>query len=534
MLVLQNTPDVQLDLPGVVSQTSMQGVGSSKFDLTVELTEQREHNGLPAGVEGVLEYSTDLFRESTAAELVVRLIQVLEDAVQHTDEHISCFNVVTPTERALLEQQCYAAGDDASLPGMTIVERFEIQAAAADAPALSLGDTVINYQELNASANRLARLLIAEGVGPEQMVALALPRSTEMVVGILAVLKAGAAYLPLDPNYPSDRLTHMLTDAAPGVMITNEEVAFLLPQTESVQRLNLDDPQTIQQLSAQDERNPADGERNGRVSHLSPAYMIYTSGSTGKPKGVVIPHANVIRLFEATQHWFQFNASDVWTLFHSYAFDFSVWEIWGPLLHGGRLVVVPHEISRSPGAFLQLLAEQEVTVLNQTPSAFYQLMQADREHPEWGQKLGLRYVIFGGEALELGRLEGWYERHPDDAPKLINMYGITETTVHVSYQELHAGSAAEGASSWIGCAIPDLRVYVLDDHLQPVPAGVTGEMYVAGAGLARGYWGRPDLTAERFVADPYGPAGTRMYRTGDLAKDFMMGHLITWAGRISR
>ncbi|WP_127537653.1 amino acid adenylation domain-containing protein [Paenibacillus illinoisensis] len=526
MLVLQNTPDVQLDLPGVVSQMSMQGVGSSKFDLTVELTEQREHNGSPAGVEGVLEYSTDLFRKSTAAELVVRLIQVLEDAVQQTDGHISCFDVVTPKELALLEQQCYAAGDEDSLSGMTIVERFEIQAAATpDTPAVSMGDTVINYQELNARANRLARLLIAEGVGPEQMVALALPRSTEMVVGILAVLKAGAAYLPLDPNYPSDRLTHMLTDAASSVMITNEEVAFLLPQMESVQRLNLDDAQTIQRLSAQDERNPADGERNGCVSHLSPAYMIYTSGSTGKPKGVVIPHANVIRLFEATQRWFQFNASDVWTLFHSYAFDFSVWEIWGPLLHGGRLVVVPHEISRSPGAFLQLLAEQEVTVLNQTPSAFYQLMQADREHPEWGQKLGLRYVIFGGEALELGRLEGWYERHPDDAPRLINMYGITETTVHVSYQELHAGSAAEGASSWIGCAIPDLRVYVLDDHLQPVPAGVTGEMYVAGAGLARGYWGRPDLTAERFVADPYGPAGTRMYRTGDLAKRLHDGSL---------
>ncbi|WP_175397089.1 amino acid adenylation domain-containing protein [Paenibacillus xylanilyticus] len=526
MLVLQNTPDIQLDLPGAASQTSMHGVGSSKFDLTLEFTEQREHNGSPAGIEGVLEYSTDLFRESTAAELVVRLIQVLEEAVQQTDERISRFNVITPTERTYLEQECTFTANEASESRLTIAERFEIQAAVnPDAPAVSLGETVISYKELNARANRLARLLISEGVAPEQMVALALPRSIDMVVGILAVLKAGAAYLPIDPNYPSDRLTHMLTDAAPSVMITNSEVESLLPLMEAVQSMNLDDLQTMQRLAVQDERNPADGERNGRVSHLNPAYMIYTSGSTGKPKGVVIPHANVIRLFEATQHWFQFEASDVWTLFHSYAFDFSVWEIWGPLLHGGRLVVVPHDISRSPGAFLQLLAEQKVTVLNQTPSAFYQLMQADREHPEWGQKLGLRYVIFGGEALELGRLEDWYERHSDAAPKLINMYGITETTVHVSYQELHAGSVAEGASSWIGCAIPDLRVYVLDDHLQPVPAGVIGEMYVAGAGLARGYWGRPDLTAERFVADPYGPAGTRMYRTGDLAKRLHDGSL---------
>ncbi|MDK8190451.1 amino acid adenylation domain-containing protein [Paenibacillus sp. UMB7766-LJ446] len=524
MLVLQNTPDIRLDLPGVTAETRMHGVGSSKFDLTLELTEQREHNGSPGGIEGVLEYSADLFRESTAGELVVRLMQVLEDAVQQMDEPISRFHVVTPTEQAQLEQEwSLKLSEDAHL---TIAERFEIQAAAhPEVTALICEDITLNYRELNARANQLARLLIAQGVGPEQMVALALPRSVEMVVGILAVLKAGAAYLPLDPNYPADRLTHMLTDAAPKVMVTSTEVYALLPQVAEIQCINMDDPHTLQQLGMMDDRNPADSERNGRVTALSPAYMIYTSGSTGKPKGVVIPNANVIRLLDATQHWFHFDASDVWTLFHSYAFDFSVWEIWGPLLHGGRLVVVPHEISRSPGVFLQLLAEQKVTVLNQTPSAFYQLMQADRENPSWGQQLALRYVIFGGEALELGRLDDWYERHADDAPKLINMYGITETTVHVSYQELHAGSSTEGASSWIGCAIPDLRVYVLDDHLKPVPTGVTGEMYVAGAGLARGYWNRPDLTAERFVADPYGPAGTRMYRTGDLAKRLHDGSL---------
>ena len=187
--------------------------------------------------------------------------------------------------------------------------------------------------------------------------------------------------------------------------------------------------------------------------------------------------------------------------------------------------MVPHTVSRSPEEMLSLLVREGVTVLNQTPSAFYPLIQADREQPETGRKLSLRYVVFGGEALELGRLADWYRRHADDAPRLINMYGITETTVHVSYMELDRNLALPGAGSLIGEAIPDLRVYVLDNRLQPVPYGVIGEMYVAGAGLARGYWGRPDLTADRFVADPYGPPGTRMYRTGDLARRFADGTL---------
>lgn len=205
-------------------------------------------------------------------------------------------------------------------------------------------------------------------------------------------------------------------------------------------------------------------------------------------------------------------------MFHSYAFDFSVWEIWGPLLHGGRLVVVPHDTSRSPEAFLHLLVKERVTVLNQTPSAFYQLMHAEKENKELGRQLALRYIIFGGEALELSRLEDWYRRHPDNKPVLVNMYGITETTVHVSYLELDKNIAELKANSLIGRGIPDLNVYVLDDRLEPVPPGITGEMYVAGGGVARGYLGRQSLTAERFVADPYGPPGTRMYRTGDLAR----------------
>ncbi|WP_127484463.1 amino acid adenylation domain-containing protein [Paenibacillus ehimensis] len=524
MLVLQNTPDAMLDLPGVDARLQLDSAGTAKFDLTFELNECRKPDGTPDGLEGLLEYSSDLFERSTAEKLAERFVQVLEGAAAEPDQPIGRLEILMPDERSSLLAQWREPLP--VTPGAHLPALFEAQAARSPGSAAVVCEgELLDYAELNCRANRLAHLLIAEGVGPEQMVALALPRSVEMVVGVLAVLKAGAAYLPLDPDYPADRLAYMLEDARPVVVVTSEAGAQGLPDTGSLPRLVLDAPDTAERLRAYSPDNPGDRDRTGPLSPLSPAYMIYTSGSTGKPKGVVIPHQNVVRLFASTQHWFGFGSEDVWTLFHSYAFDFSVWEMWGPLLHGGRLVVVPHTVSRSPAEFLQLLVRERVTVLNQTPSAFYQLMQADREHPSLGGELALRCVVFGGEALELGRLEEWYARHPDDAPRLINMYGITETTVHVSYKELDRGSAASGAGSLIGEAIPDLRVYVLDEALQPVPPGVTGEMYVAGAGLARGYWGRPGLTAERFVADPFGAPGSRMYRTGDLARRLADGSL---------
>ncbi|MBC9730858.1 non-ribosomal peptide synthetase, partial [Streptomyces sp. TRM68367] len=358
--------------------------------------------------------------------------------------------------------------------------------------AVTSGDESLTYEELDARADRLAHWLAARGAGPETFVALALPRGADLVVAVLGVLKSGAAYVPIDPDYPRDRVAYMLQDARPALVLDTL-------------------PPEVTDPSAPRAR-PAAG-----LEPEHPAYVIYTSGSTGRPKGVVVPHHNVVRLFSATRHWFGFGPEDVWTLFHSYGFDFSVWELWGPLLHGGRLVVVPHDVSRNPEQFLRLLVDERVTVLNQTPSAFYQLMQADAEHPELGRRLALRHVVFGGEALELGRLREWYERHADDAPVLVNMYGITETTVHVTQVALDRTATGRSASL-VGTAIPDLRVRVLDSSLRPAPEGVTGELYVAGAGLARGYLNGPGLTAQRFVADPYGPAGSRLYRTGDLAR----------------
>ncbi|MCY8309497.1 amino acid adenylation domain-containing protein [Bacillus vallismortis] len=517
MLAFQNTPDAELHLPDMDSSLQIHSVGSAKFDLTLEISENRLADGTPNGLEGLLEYSTDLFKQETAQALADRLMRLLEAAESDPDQHIGNLDILAPEERSNMVTDWQSVSD--KLPHACLPEQFEKQAALSpDAIAVVYEDQALRYAELNERANRLARMLISEGVGPEQFVALALPRSLEMAVGLLAVLKAGAAYLPLDPDYPADRIAFMLKDAQPAFIMTNIKAAAHIPPAENVPRIILDDPELAEKLNRYPAENPNNTDRIQPLSPLNTAYVIYTSGSTGVPKGVMIPHQNVTRLFAATDHWFHFSSDDIWTMFHSYAFDFSVWEIWGPLLHGGRLVIVPHHVSRSPESFLRLLVKEGVTVLNQTPSAFYQLMQAEREQPDLGQALSLRYVIFGGEALELSRLEDWYNRHPENRPQLVNMYGITETTVHVSYIELDREIAALRANSLIGCGIPDLGVYVLDERLQPVPPGVAGEMYVSGAGLARGYLGRSGLTAERFIADPFGPPGTRMYRTGDVAR----------------
>ncbi|MGB6277562.1 MAG: amino acid adenylation domain-containing protein, partial [Rhodococcus sp. (in: high G+C Gram-positive bacteria)] len=270
-----------------------------------------------------------------------------------------------------------------------------------------------------------------------------------------------------------------------------------------------------------------DADRTRPLRPGNVAYVIYTSGSTGKPKGVMIPHRNVVRLLDNTDSVYGFGTDDVWTMFHSYAFDFSVWELWGPLLYGGTLVVVDYFTSRSPEAFHRLLVDERVTVLNQTPSAFYQLSEADRTTATEHGELSLRYVIFGGEALEQRRLTGWFERHGHRTPQLVNMYGITETTVHVSHRALDAASV-ETSASVVGKPIAGLRVFVLDTRLHPVPVGVPGEMYVAGGQLARGYLGRRELTSVRFVANPFASGADEsslLYRTGDLAQWNAAGEL---------
>ena len=397
--------------------------------------------------------------------------------------------------------------------GELLHELFEEHARIVpDAVGVVYEGSTLTYAQLNSRANQLARYLREKGVGPDQLVGICVERSLEMVVGLLGILKAGGAYLPLDPASPSERLSYMLADAAPKVLLTQGQLRPSLPYL-GFEIITLDDDWA--HIGAKTTDNLGTNESGVRAHHL--AYVIYTSGSTGQPKGVMIEHRNVTRLFAATEKWFGFDARDVWTLFHSFAFDFSVWELWGALLYGGRLVMVPQLTTRSPHEFYRLLCVEGVTVLNQTPSAFAQLIEMQARAT--GERLSLRLVIFGGEALEFRTLRPWLASNGADRPQLVNMYGITETTVHVTYRRLTEDDIESERGSLVGRPIPDLQVYLLDGRRQLVPIGVAGEIYVGGAGVARGYLNRRELTAERFVRDPFSTdPNARLYRSGDLGR----------------
>ena len=409
-----------------------------------------------------------------------------------------------------------------TVSGQCVHELFEAQVARRpNAVAVTCGKDMLTYAQLNARANQLAHFLRRRGAGPESLVAIYMDRSLNMVIAILAIMKAGAAYVPLDSTYPADRLAFMLDDSKPALLLTEESMRPAIPRY-SAQLVCVDTERNA--IASENARNPVTNVNSDNL-----VYVIYTSGSTGQPKGALITHRNVVRLFEATQPWYQFDEHDVWTMFHSYAFDFSVWELWGALIHGGRVIVVPYMVSRSPREFYELLHREGVTILNQTPSSFQELMKADEAAGD-AHELALRYVIFGGEELQMSSLRPWFERHGDRHPRLVNMYGITETTVHVTYRPLSMADTAAG--SVIGCPIPDLEIYLLDAQLQLVPSGTPGEIFVGGAGVGRGYLQRPELTKQRFIDNPFnGNPTSKLYRSGDLAR-WLPGGDLEYLGRI--
>lgn len=516
MFALQNTPDEAIELPGLTMKPMNVESGTARFDLSLNVWE----NG-PA-LTGHLSYRTDLFDAATIKRMLTHFRTLLESIANHPDEHVAALSILLEDERRQLLHGWNPA-ESSFRQDVSLHRLFEARAKRApSAAALIFEDASISYDELNRRANRLAHHLRALGVTPERRVCLLLERSPEMIVGILAILKAGGVYVPLDPTYPAERLAFLLEDSGAYVCVTLRGFFEKHPPHNIA----------IVCLDADSEMIDAQPEHN-LVSTSEPdnlAYVIYTSGSTGKPKGVMVTHRNVTRLLTATHDWFKFDERDTWTLFHSYAFDFSVWEFWGALLSGGKLVIVPYWVSRSPEDFYSLLVRERVTVLNQTPSAFRQLSRIDAAQDSAGP-LNLRLVIFGGEALEPASLAGWMERRGDMQPWLVNMYGITETTVHVTYRPLTLSDADTATGSVIGEPISDLHLYLLDNNLEPVPLGVCGEMYVGGAGLARGYLNRAELTAERFIPDPVArKAGARLYRTGDLARRLSNGD-IEYLGR---
>jgi amino acid adenylation domain-containing protein/non-ribosomal peptide synthase protein (TIGR01720 family) len=502
----------------------------AQFDLTLMMAEAGEE------LYATFEYNTDLFDAATIEQMAQSFQTLLDAVIANPAERISRLPLLreersrkgAKAQRKLFRNAAalcaFAPLPEKYREEQTIYQLFEEQAEATPgATAVVFGEQRLSYRHLNERANKLARYLRRLGVGPETLAGICLERSAEMLVGVLAILKAGGAYVPVDTSYPQERVAFLLDDARVEVLVTQANLLDRVPD-HKVKVVCLDSDWN--EIERESDENP-----DSNVAPDNAAYVIYTSGSTGWAKGVVVSHHNVLRLFAATKSWFDFSHRDVWTLFHSYAFDFSVWEIWGALLHGGRLVVVPYFVSRTPEAFRELLRREGVTVLNQTPSAFRQLMFVE-ESAGGEERLPLRLVIFGGEALELETLRPWLERYGDERPQLVNMYGITETTVHVTYRRIRMADLESGRRSVIGAAIPDLQVCVLDQYQQPVPAGVAGELCVAGDGLARGYLHQPRLTAERFLPDPFGGrAGARLYRSGDLGRHLSDGEL-EYLGRI--
>lgn len=508
-LNMLNTGESDLDLPGLVAAPRPHDFSTVQYDLVLTLKPDGNR------VLGTLQYRSGLFERTRMQSAIGHYLGLLRAMLATPAAAVGSLDYLSADERGAL---LAAHRAQRQYPQHLSIDR-RVSAAAArfpDAVALSGAETV-SYAALERQTDALAAWLV-QRVPVGARVGLYFDVGAQQVIAILAVLKAGAAYVPLDPHAPADRIEMILEDSAPVLLLSDNTTIAQNPLSQS-------HPVTLL-----DELELVDATFESRAAPELPAYVIYTSGTTGRPNGVVVTHAHVGRLLDACQDHYRFSADDVWTLFHSYVFDFTVWELWGALCHAGRLVIVPYWVRRSPPDFWSLLVDEGVTVLSQTPSAFRQLMHVATA-PNAAVNHALRWVVFGGEALELQSLRPWFERFGDTAPRLVNMYGITETTVHVTLRPLGLADL-DGRGSAIGAPLDDLDLYLLDAVMQPVPVGVEGELYVGGAGLAQGYLARPALTARRFVPDPFSAQpGMRLYRTGDIARRTANGEL-EYVGRI--
>jgi amino acid adenylation domain-containing protein len=511
MLTVHNTPPADFALPGLETRPEPVDLGVAKFDLSFSLSEQHNPDGTSAGIDGIVGYASDLFHHFTIDTLLTRWIRLLQAVATDPDQPLNQIDLLSAEER----HQLLVAWNDttATIPAACLPELFEAQVSQTpDNTAVVFEDTQLSYTQLNMAANQLAHLLISRGVGPEQIVALALPRSIDMIVAVLGVLKTGAAYLPLDPDYPPARLAFMLTDAAPAMVVTTTQLEAVLPDSHPIPQLLLDHPHSVTTLHEHPKTDPTNTHRASPLLPQHPAYLIYTSGSTGTPKAVLITHAGIPSLAVTQIQQFGIDARSRVLQFASPSFDASFCELCMSLLSGAALVI-PSGEQLLPGApLISLACDQQVTHVTLPPSVLAALPVKDGLSPAVT-------VIVAGEACSTDLVISWSPGH-----RMINAYGPTETTVCATM----SGPLSEMTqlAPPIGGPIANTRVYVLDGCLQVMPPGVVGELYIAGAGLARGYLGRPGLTAERFVACPFGPVGARMYRTGDLVHWRSDGNLV--------
>jgi amino acid adenylation domain-containing protein/non-ribosomal peptide synthase protein (TIGR01720 family) len=527
VFVLQN----QGEITAVVDESLVDGFAenqlaeyrTAKFDLTLTVSEVDDQ------LLFRFEYCTKLFKKRTIERYIRYFKKIISTVTANPGTRISEIGILTGEEK---EQILHDFNDTASgyPEDKTLHQLFAEQAAGTPdgvavvgsrqlavgregivgaRHAVPLDGIQLTYRELNEKSNQLAYQLLEKGVRPGCIVGIMMGRSVEMIAGMLGILKAGGAYLPIEPDYPGNRITYMLKDSGARVLLTLRESSDITGFTGEIVDV------TDKEMFAGAVTDLPNSNGPGDL-----VYVIYTSGTTGHPKGTAVEHRNVVRLMVNSNHPFNFDSRDVWTMFHSYGFDFSVWEMYGALLYGGKLIVIPRMVSRDPAAFLDVLKDNGVTVLNQTPSAFYNLINETMKRP--GLQLSLRYVIFGGEALQPGKLKTWKAAYP--AAALINMFGITETTVHVTFKEIGDHEIETNIGN-IGGAIPTLSTYIMDDRRRLLPFGVSGELCVGGDGVARGYLNRPELTAVKFVPNPHKP-DERLYCSGDLAKWLDNGDLV--------
>ncbi|KAF9945119.1 hypothetical protein BGZ72_001645 [Mortierella alpina] len=513
MLAWENNETGEWDLPVLDVESYELDDSTAKFDLTLALRESDDC------ISGTVEYATSLFDRTTIERHIGYLQAILLAMTADVARPVAAIDILQPKERALLLDTWNNTTVEYTISPY-LHELFEQQVERApQAIAVVHEENSLTYGELNARANHLAHHLIHLGVEPDTIVGVCVERSLALIIAILAVLKSGGAYVPLDPVYASERLLDILSDAAPSVLLADAYGMKVL-QGADLSQVRIVDPNSVLVTSADNPYIPGLSMR-----HL--AHVIYTSGSTGKPKGVMVEHRHVARLFTASGSWFDFSEQDTWCLLHSFAFDFSIWEIWGALRHGGKLIIVSQDVARTPQDLYRLIQDQAVTVLNMTPSAFKPLIEIDVAEEA---RNSLRYVILAGEALVPAMLKPWFLRHTQGCPKIGNIYGPTEITIYATSRLMTLEDCSQ-SSSPIGTHLPDLRTYVLDKYGQPVALGVVGELYVGGAGVSRGYLNRTDLTAERFLSDPFVEGyEERMYKTGDLVRYLPDGSLV-YVGR---
>jgi amino acid adenylation domain-containing protein len=492
MLAFYHASTTRERLLGLDAEYTDTGLRQAKFDLSFDLVERLDHDGTPAGIEGTVQYGTDLFDESTVHTLAACLVRLLTTAIAAPDQPIGRLDILSPTERQRLLVE-WGTRSAVSGGASTVPELFAVQCAATpDAPALSDDHLQLSYHELEVRTERIARVLAAAGAGPERVVAIALSRSARVFEAILGVLRSGAAYLPIDPDQPADRIAGVLADAAPVMVLT--EPGITLP--DGPRRLHIDAIDHLPQA-------PITGPEP-----QNPAYVIYTSGSTGRPKGVVVPHAGLVNLFRGHRETLYRPAGRRLRVGHAWSFSFDAsWQpqLW--LLDGHSVHVVDDDTRRDPARLAAVIRDRGIDFIELTPSHFAQVAAAGVIAD--GRCL-LRVVGVGGEAVPQ-RL--WEQLRELPGTAAYNLYGPTESTV-----DALVGRVADAEKPVVGRPVHGSSAYVLDTGLQPVPEGVAGELYLAGAGLARGYLGQTARTAERFVANPFGAAGSRMYRTGDLVR----------------